>query len=94
MGLIKEPKNIDLTANSKPWTEEELAELRSIIKKRKKPKLKRIQRHLKLWKRSTGHNIAKENVQRVTVNDEILLLATKYIQEKVVGQTSFEIVSI
>jgi len=40
MGLIKEPKNIDLTINSKPWTEEELAELRAIIKKRKEANAK------------------------------------------------------
>lgn len=40
MGLIKEPKNIDLIINSKPWTEEELAEFRSIIKKRKEAKAK------------------------------------------------------
>ena len=27
MGLIKEPKNVDLTIQSKPWNEEELAPL-------------------------------------------------------------------
>lgn len=41
MGVIKEPKNIDLIINSKPWTEEELAEFRSIIKKRKEAKAKK-----------------------------------------------------
>lgn len=40
MGIIKEPKNIDLTINSKPWTAEEVAELRAIIKKRKDAKAK------------------------------------------------------
>jgi predicted nucleic acid-binding protein len=30
-----------------------------------------------------------ENLERLVVNDEVLTLATKYIQEKVVGQTSF-----
>jgi len=29
-------------------------------------------------------------LERVAVNDEILTLATKYISEKVVGQTSFD----
>ena len=32
----------------------------------------------------------KENIERVVVNDEILELATRYIEEKVVGQTSFD----
>ena len=36
MGLIKEPENVDLIVNSKSWTEEELAELSAIIKKRPK----------------------------------------------------------
>lgn len=31
-----------------------------------------------------------ENMERVMVNDEILILASKYIDEKVVGQTSFD----
>lgn len=34
--------------------------------------------------------LPKENLERITVNDEILTLATKYINEKVVGQTSFD----
>jgi hypothetical protein len=38
MGLIKEPKNIDLTIQSKPWNKEELAELSEIIKKAKTAK--------------------------------------------------------
>jgi hypothetical protein len=38
MGLIKEPKNIDLTIQSKPWNEEELAALSEIIQKAKKAK--------------------------------------------------------
>lgn len=35
-------------------------------------------------------NLPKENLERVVVNNEILLLASKYISEKVVGQTSFD----
>ena len=35
-------------------------------------------------------HLQKEHVERVVVNDEILSLATKYIDEKVVGQTSFD----
>lgn len=32
MGLIKEPKDIDLSTKSEPWTELELIEFREIIK--------------------------------------------------------------
>ncbi len=35
-------------------------------------------------------DLPKENLERVAVNDEILTLATKYIGEKVVGQSSFD----
>ena len=34
--------------------------------------------------------LPKENTERVIVTDEILKLASKYISEKVVGQTSFD----
>ena len=35
-------------------------------------------------------NLPKTNLERVIINDEMLTLATKYISEKVVGQTSFD----
>ena len=35
-------------------------------------------------------NLPKQNIERVLVTDEILALATKYVAEKVVGQTSFD----
>jgi hypothetical protein len=44
MGLIKEPKNVDLTIQSKPWNEEELAELSTIIQNAKKAKKARAKR--------------------------------------------------
>jgi hypothetical protein len=31
MGLIKEPKNIDLSTKSEPWTEQELVDFRKIM---------------------------------------------------------------
>jgi hypothetical protein len=31
MGLIKEPKNVDFTVQSEPWTEEELKDFRSLM---------------------------------------------------------------
>jgi hypothetical protein len=34
--------------------------------------------------------LPEEHIERVIVNDEILTLAAKYIDEKVVGQTSFD----
>jgi len=35
-------------------------------------------------------NLPRENTERVIVNAEIIELATKYIEEKVVGKTSFD----
>ena len=31
MGLIREPKNVDFTGQSKPWTEEELRDFRILM---------------------------------------------------------------
>jgi hypothetical protein len=31
MGLIKEPKDVDFSTKSKPWTEKELADFRKIM---------------------------------------------------------------
>lgn len=31
MGLIKEPKNIDLSTKSEPWTKEELLDFRKLM---------------------------------------------------------------
>ncbi|GAB4018633.1 hypothetical protein GCM10028773_18950 [Spirosoma koreense] len=31
MGLIKEPKEIDMSTKSEPWTENELAEFRALM---------------------------------------------------------------
>jgi hypothetical protein len=41
MGLIKEPKNIDFTIQSEPWTEEELADFRKLMKELKAKNAKR-----------------------------------------------------
>ena len=47
MGLIKEPKNVDLSTKSEPWTEKELVDFRKIMQdikdknaKRKEPSLR------------------------------------------------------
>jgi len=41
MGLIKEPKNIDFTIQSKPWSEEELKDFRKLMDELKAKKSKR-----------------------------------------------------
>ena len=35
MGLIREPKNVDFTVQSKPWTETELQDFRKLMTKLK-----------------------------------------------------------
>lgn len=44
MGLIKEPKNIDLSTKSEPWTEQELLDFRKIMQKIKEKNAKSKQR--------------------------------------------------
>jgi hypothetical protein len=41
MGLIREPKNVNFTVESKPWTEEELADFRKLMKELKAKKEKK-----------------------------------------------------
>ena len=41
MGLIKEPKNVDFTVQSEPWTEEELKDFRKLMQELKAKNLKR-----------------------------------------------------
>ena len=46
MGLIREPKNVDCTVQSKPWTEIELRDFRKLMNKIKaenaKPKVRNL----------------------------------------------------
>lgn len=35
MGLLREPKNVDFSVKSKPWTEEELRDFRKLMKELK-----------------------------------------------------------
>ena len=46
MGLIREPKGVDFTIKSEPWTKEELRKFREIMKqqKEKRAKLKKIRK--------------------------------------------------
>lgn len=41
MGLIREPKNVDFTVESKPWTEVELRDFRKLITELKAKNAKR-----------------------------------------------------
>lgn len=41
MALIKEPKNVDLSTKSEPWTEKELSDFRKIMKEIKAKNAKR-----------------------------------------------------
>jgi hypothetical protein len=41
MGLIREPKNVDFTVQSKPWTEEELHDFRILMNELKLKNTKR-----------------------------------------------------
>lgn len=47
MGLIKEPKHIDLSTKSEPWTEKELMDFRKIMQDLKAKNAKRKARVLK-----------------------------------------------
>jgi hypothetical protein len=43
MGLIKEPKNVDFSIKSEPWTQKELADFRKLMKEIKS-KLVKVRR--------------------------------------------------
>ena len=47
MGLIKEPKNIDLSTKSEPWTEQELADFRKLMQDIKDRNAKRRKQTLR-----------------------------------------------
>ncbi len=47
MGLIREPKNVDFSNKSEPWTEQELADFRKIMKVIKDKNAKRKERTLR-----------------------------------------------
>lgn len=41
MGIIKEPKNVDFTFQSQPWTEEELKDFRKLMNELREKSMKR-----------------------------------------------------
>jgi hypothetical protein len=51
MGLIKEPKHIDLSTKSEPWTDEELADFRKIMQDIKAKTARRKDRTLQQQKK-------------------------------------------
>ena len=52
MGLIKEPKNVDLSTKSEPWTKQELADFRKIMQDIKAKNSRRKQRSSKIFKKN------------------------------------------
>ncbi len=48
MGLIKEPRNVDLSTKSEPWTDKELADFRKIMQDIKNKNAKRKEKILTL----------------------------------------------
>jgi hypothetical protein len=48
MELIKEPKNVDLSTKSEPWTEQELSDFRKIMQDIKTRNARRKERALQL----------------------------------------------
>lgn len=52
MGLIKEPKNVDFSTKSEPWTKQELADFRKIMQNIKAKNAKHKERDLKTSKRN------------------------------------------
>ncbi len=48
MGLIKEPKNVDMSTKSEPWTEQELSDFRKIMQDIKTKDAKRKERAVSL----------------------------------------------
>ncbi|MFA6400561.1 MAG: hypothetical protein WCX31_02895 [Salinivirgaceae bacterium] len=46
MGLIKEPKNVDFSVQSEPWTEEELKDFRTLMNELKVKNSKKKTRSL------------------------------------------------
>lgn len=55
MGLIKEPKNVDLSTKSEPWTEQELTDFRKIMQDIKAKNAKRKERALRLKTNKSQH---------------------------------------
>lgn len=65
MGLIKEPKNIDLSTKSEPWTENELADFRKLMQEIK-AKNKKRQVRISIAKQKVSHKQKKiENQQNL-----------------------------
>jgi len=54
MGLIKEPKSVDLSTKSEPWTEQELSDFRKIMQGIKAKNAKRKEKALQF---KSKHNL-------------------------------------
>ncbi len=66
MGLIKEPKNIDLSTKSEPWTEKELSDFRKVMQDIKSKNSKHKARVL-----HSKNNKKQLALQALTANKEL-----------------------
>ena len=60
MGIIKEPKEVDLSNKSEPWTAQELADFRELMQVLKSKNAKRNSRMLKATAKQKDLTIAKQ----------------------------------
>ena len=51
MGLIREPKNVDFTVQSNPWTEEELTDFRKFMTELKAKNVRQNFQYVKVRKK-------------------------------------------
>jgi len=51
MGLIREPKNVDFTVKSTPWTEEELTDFRKLMTELKAKNVRQNFQYVKVRKK-------------------------------------------
>ncbi len=55
MGLIREPKNVDLSTKSEPWSEQDLSDFRKIMQDIKAKNAKRKEKASLLANRKSQH---------------------------------------
>ena len=60
MGLIREPKNVDFSVQSTPWTEEELTDFRKLMTELKVKNVRQNFQHVKVRKKVLNGQILFE----------------------------------
>jgi len=67
MGLIKEPKNVDFSNQSEPWTENELADFRKLMQELKLKNKKQVSGRLTKKNESENSKIEVQKNQFLTI---------------------------